>query len=64
MRVPEAQCLFVSEKLIVFFYVDDIVILNHKDDATAAEHFRLELQKVYDFKSLGECKWFLGIRIL
>jgi hypothetical protein len=30
--VLEAECLYISNKLIVFFFVDDIVVLNRTTD--------------------------------
>jgi hypothetical protein len=37
--VPGIPCLFTSEKLIIFFYVDDIVALVRPEDHEAHEEF-------------------------
>jgi hypothetical protein len=62
--VEGVQCLFTSEKLIVFFYVDDIVVLVHPSHLSHHARFEQELKKEYEIRSLGELRWFLGIRVL
>jgi hypothetical protein len=62
--VKEVPCLFINERLIVFFYVDDIVVLVHPDHLDNHRLFERELEAVYDLRKLGELKWFLGIRVL
>jgi len=62
--VKDVPCLFTNERLIVFFYVDDIVVLVHPDYLDNHRLFERELEAVYDLRKLGELKWFLGIRVL
>lgn len=62
--IPESQCLFTNGQIIVFFYVDDIVILYHRSHQLEFIQFKQSLLKRYEFKDLGELKWFLGIRIV
>ena len=62
--IPEAQCLFTNRCIIVFFYVDNVVILYHKRHQAEFREFKQSLLQTYDFKDLGKLKWFLGIRIL
>lgn len=63
-RVPEAQCLFVCSYAIVFFYVDDVCILSFKEDKAEAEELRRKLLLAYEFKEMGDLKWFLGVRVI
>ena len=63
-QIPESQCLFSNGKLIVFFYVDDVVILYHRKHEAEYQEFLQALLATYEFKQLGALKWFLGIRIL
>jgi hypothetical protein len=37
-------CLFTNDKLIIFFYVDDIVILVRLEDLAAHEEFECALK--------------------
>jgi hypothetical protein len=62
--VKDVPCLFTNERLIVFFYVDDIVVLVHPDYLDNHQQFERRLEAVYELRKLGELKWFLGIRVL
>jgi hypothetical protein len=62
--VPECACLFTNEKLIVFFYVDDIVVLFHPSEELSYLEFRDQLMAQFKLREMGDLKWFLGIRIL
>jgi hypothetical protein len=62
--VLDTNCLFLNDKLIVFFYVDDIVILCHPSNIFAYHEFREKLLDAYKIREMGELKWFLGIRIV
>jgi hypothetical protein len=56
--------LFTNEKLIVFFYVDDIVVLVRPEDLEAHEEFERALTNRYEIRCLGKLSWFLGIRVV
>jgi hypothetical protein len=62
--VPEAECLYINNKLIVFFFVDDIAILSRTLDIDVYQSFQTRLYKHYEMRDLGELKWFLGIYII
>jgi hypothetical protein len=62
--VPGIPCLFTNEKLIVFFYVDDIVVLVRPEDLEAHEEFERALKNRYEIRCLGKLSWFLGIRVI
>jgi Reverse transcriptase (RNA-dependent DNA polymerase) len=61
--VPGTNCLFTNERLIVFFYVDDITVLFAKKDLLRLEEFKAKLLQQYEIRALGDLQWFLGIRI-
>jgi hypothetical protein len=63
-QVPESQCLYTNSHLLVFFYVDDVVVLYHRSHQSEFQQFKDALLSTYDFKDLGALKWFLGIRII
>jgi hypothetical protein len=50
--------------IIVFFYVDDIAILNRKEDKAIAKKFKADLYQKYKLKDEEELKWFLKLRIV
>jgi hypothetical protein len=53
-----------ARRVLVFFYVDDIVLLYHRDDAAKAQEVLAKMEKAYELHDLGDCKWFLGVRIV
>jgi hypothetical protein len=46
--VPGVPCLFANKDLIVFFYVDDIVVLVHPSKLDYKEEFEKRLLQIYD----------------
>jgi hypothetical protein len=64
VQIPESPCLFTNGRIIVFFYVDDVVILYHPKHESEFQEFKAALLSKYEFKDLGDLKWFLGIRIV
>jgi hypothetical protein len=62
--IKDVPCLFIDERLIVFFYVDDIVVLVHPDHLGDHQQSERRLEAAYELRKLGELKWFLGIRVL
>ena len=63
-EVEGIPCLFTNANLIVFFYVDDIVVLVHPRNLTFHAKFERQLLKIYDLRCLGDLRWFLGIRVI
>jgi hypothetical protein len=62
--IPEDPCVFVTHDIIIFFYVDDIIIVNHPSAHRRTEAIIEGLHKHWELRSLGEARWFLNIRIL
>jgi Reverse transcriptase (RNA-dependent DNA polymerase) len=63
-RVPEDPCVFVKRGIIVFFYVDDILIASHPSVGEEARQLERDLQAHWELTDHGEAEWFLNIRIL
>ncbi|KAJ6111048.1 hypothetical protein N7486_003283 [Penicillium sp. IBT 16267x] len=63
-QVAEDPCVFVGEGIIVFFYVDDILIASHRMARERARLLEKELEKHWQLTDQGDAEWFLGIRIL
>ena len=64
MPVPGVNCLYANSWLILFFYVDDIVILSTKQNADKLQEFEKALLMKFQMRALGDLNWFLGIRII
>lgn len=62
--MPEAPCLFTNEHIVLFFFVDNIVIIYHRDHTTYIDEFQRKLFEIYEMRYLGELQWFLAIRII
>ncbi|KHJ33712.1 hypothetical protein EV44_g3389 [Erysiphe necator] len=62
--VPGSGYIFTNEKLIDYFYVDDIVLFYHMSHREVFQELKNTLLEVYTIRYLGELKWFLGLRII
>ena len=63
--VLEVECLFLSENahIILFFFVDDIVLIFHRLYIFEVDEFQSKLFNRFEMRCLGELEWFLGIHI-
>ena len=61
--IPEEPCVFTNGRVIVFFFVDDIVLLARKNDRKEMEDLKQKLMARYEMRDLGDVSWFLNIRI-
>jgi hypothetical protein len=59
--VPEYTCLYTNSRIVIFFYVDDIIIIVHPKYHSDFLDFKAKLIAVYKIRDIGELKWFLGI---
>ncbi len=62
--ISKINCLFVNDWLILFFYVDDIMIICLKENLNWMRFFEKSLMKRFEMRVLKELKWFLKIRII
>ena len=62
--VPGFPCLYTNSWLILFVYVDDIVMPYNKSNANAHTLFEQKMIDTYQVKVMGDLAWFLGIRII
>jgi hypothetical protein len=53
----------MNDRIILFFYVGDIIILYHPDYQEDFEKLEQQLIKLYGLRQMGNVKWFLGIRV-
>jgi hypothetical protein len=62
----EEPCLFYfpNRKICIFFYVNDILYLYHKNNISNANEIIRALKTKYEIKDERGVKWFLGIRII
>ena len=53
-QIPEEPCLFTNGRIIVFFYVDDIVLLARKEHRDEMLRLKAESMKKYEMQDLEE----------
>ncbi|KAJ6030953.1 uncharacterized protein N7446_007597 [Penicillium canescens] len=63
-QVPEDPCVFIADSIIVFFYVDDILIASHRLARERANQLERDLEAHWELTNHGEAEWFLNIRII
>ena len=52
--ITEEACLFVSNELILFFYIDDIVVLFLKKNEKVYQKFKKKLMDYYEMREIEE----------
>lgn len=57
-------CLYTNSTVILFVYVDDIVMAYHRSNAQEHQVLEQQLIDAYDLKTIGDLAWFLGIRVV
>ena len=62
-EVKDAPCLWKNDELLVFFYVDDIVVLAKPGHINSLNHFERNLLQRYEIRSLRDLSTFCGIQI-
>jgi hypothetical protein len=55
-QVPECEYLFINRRIIVFFYIDDIVIMVYPQFRQDYLDFKAKLTKAYKMRDMGELK--------
>jgi hypothetical protein len=59
--VLECACLYTNSRIVVFFYVNNIIIMVYSKYYSDFLDFKAKLMAVYEMRDIGELKWFLGI---
>ena len=61
--VSGVDCLFINDYMLLFFFVDDIVVLFDRQHVKKVDEFQAKFFDAYHMRYLGELEWFLGIQI-
>ena len=59
--VLKYTCLYTNRQIVIFFYVNDIIIIVHPKYYSNFLDFKAKLIAAYKMRDIGELKWFLGI---
>jgi hypothetical protein len=55
-QILDTSCLFTSGMIIVFFYIDNIAVLNRKKNKTITKKFKANLYQKYKLKDKEKLK--------
>lgn len=61
--VAGLHCLFTNDYMLLFFFVDNIVVLFDRQYTKQLDELQAKLFDAYEMRYLGELDWFLSIRI-
>lgn len=62
--VPHEPCCLIKDGVIIFFYVDDIILAYHKEKEQEAQQAIKSLQDKYTFTGGNDLQWFLGMEVI
>ena len=62
--VPHEPCCMIKNGIIIFFYVDDIIVAYKRDSETAAQRVVEQLKEKYTLTGGKDLQWFLGVEII
>jgi hypothetical protein len=63
-QMGDEPCAYTDGRLIILFFVDDILLLNQKKYRKERDEFKRLIMAKYPMRDLGPVQWFLGIRIV
>lgn len=63
-KVPHEPCCMMKNGIIIFFYVDDIVLAYQKGKENEVKHLTDQLQRKYQLTGGNDLQWFLGIEVV
>ncbi len=63
LSMLEINCLYANDWLILFFYVNNIIVLFMKSNANRMRIFEKALMQRFEMRILDSLQWFLSIRI-
>jgi hypothetical protein len=59
--VSECAYLYTNSRIVIFFYINNIVIIVHPKYHSNFLDFKAKLMAAYKIRDIGELKWFLSI---
>jgi len=62
--VPHEPCCMIKDGIIIFFYVDDLIIAYSKDQKHAADAVMKQISSKFTLTGGKDLQWFLGIEIV
>lgn len=63
-QVPHEPCCYIKGGVLVFFYVDDIIIAHRKKDKATVDKLVQYINEKYKISGRKPAQWFLGMEII
>jgi hypothetical protein len=63
-QIPHEPCCYIRNGVIIFFYVNDVIIIYRKKSQEAVNQLIKILQKYYNITGGDQAQWFLGMKVL
>ena len=63
-QVTGEPCLFYTEGIILFFYVDDIVMAYRPEKEAEVEEYVQRFMKMIEIRDIGPLTYFVGVRVI
>lgn len=63
-QVPHEPCCYIKNGILVFFYVDDVIVAYRKRQTSEVEALSKQLQEKYKISGGDPAQWFLGMEII
>jgi hypothetical protein len=55
-QIPDISCFFISRMIIVFFYINNIIVFNRKKNKVITKKFKADLYQKYKLKDKKKLK--------
>ena len=62
--LPHEPCCFIKGGILIFFYVDDIIVAYRKTQESVAQEAIKDLKEKYHLSGGHNLQWFLGIKVI
>lgn len=62
--VPHEPCCMIKDGIIIFYYVDDIILAYRKDQSKKGQEAMDQLKQRYSITGGDDLQWFLGIEVI
>jgi hypothetical protein len=59
--IPEYTYLYTNRQIIIFFYINNIIIIVYLKYHSDFLDFKAKLIAAYKIRDIGELKWFISI---
>ena len=64
LEIPHEPCCMINGKIIIFFFVDDMVFALPRSERGKLAQVVIQLKQRYHLTGGGELKWFLGMEVI